>query len=147
MLLVPLHHADLFVGSSPDRLQRSGRRINADTLDIAPASGRLHGVPILHVPVDEVIPPGEAVRVPWQEVSWQVYSPGKPRESRLGQKLWFQLELVHYRLSLRFAQELTENEEENGIPWWTGTIKTNIFDFDIPPSPPVEKCVNKFRID
>jgi hypothetical protein len=55
--------------------------------------------------------------------------------------------MVHYRLSPRFTQELVERKEKSGITWWTGTMRTNILDFDIPSSPPAEKCPNTFRVD
>ncbi len=81
-----------------------------------------------------------------EEISTQGYSPGRHKENLLGQKIWFQLEIIPYRLSPRAAREFAKRKDEIGIPW-TAAIRTNILDFDIPSAPATVSCVHNFKID
>ena len=144
ILLVPRYRTDQFIGLSPDHLEGPRGRSHTESLDIAPA--RIDGLPTLQVPIVEVIRPGEASRFANPEQVVQiVYSPRKRKIDLRGQKLWFQLEMHHYQIAPRLGRELTQ--EKPTTPWWTGTVRTNILDVDIPASPSAEKCAVHYRID
>jgi len=144
ILLVPQYETNQFTGLAPGHLEALRGQSHSEALDVGPA--RIDGRPTLQVPIEEVILPGEASRFATPEQVVQiVYSPRKRKIDLRGQKLWFQLEMHHYRLTPRLGQKLTQ--EKPTTPWWTGTVKTNILDFDIPLSPPAEKCVVHYRID
>jgi len=144
ILLVPRYQTDQFTGLSPGHLEGPRGQSHTESLDVAPA--RINGHPTLQVPIEEVIRPGEASRFATPgEVVQIVYSPRRPQVDLRGRKLWFQLEMHHYRITPRLGQELTQ--EKPTTPWWTGTVRTNILDVDIPASPPAEKCAVDYRID
>lgn len=144
ILLVPRYKTDQFTGLAPDRLEGPRGQSHTESLDAGPA--RINGRPTLQVPIEEVILPGEDSRFATPgEVVKIVYSPRKRKIDLRGQKLWFQLEMHHYKITPRLGQELSQ--EKPGTPWWTGTVRSNILDFDIPLSLPAEKCVVHLRID
>jgi hypothetical protein len=121
--------------------------VSAGIIDIDSTSHQTNGIPPLEIPLEHVIPLGGILHFPFsEEISMQVYSPGRRKENLLGQKLWFQLEMIPYRLSPRAAHEFAKRKDEIGIPW-TEAIRTNVFDFDIPSAPVTESCVHSFRID
>jgi len=144
ILLVPRYQTDKFTGLSPGDLAGPRGQSHTEFLDLVPA--RINGRPTVQVPIEEVILPGESSRFATPEQVVQiVYSPQKRKIDLRGQKLWFQLEMHHYQITPRLGQELTQ--EKPTTPWWTGTLRTNILDIDIPSSPPAEKCVVHYRID
>ena len=63
-------------------------------IDIDSTSHQTNGIPLLEIPIEHVIAPGEVLHFPFaEEISTQVYSPGRHKVNLLGQKLWFQLEI------------------------------------------------------
>ncbi len=138
LILVPLYHVNEFSGRSANHLvgKAQSKPGQLSTLDFGPFNDQ-----------SQVLPMGGAYRLPFaEEVSVQVFSPGHPKENLLGRKLWLQLETVPYRLSPMAVRELAARKEGGGMPW-TGTVRTNILDFDISPSPATVNCVRNFKID
>ncbi len=64
MLLVPWNHVNEFTGSNSDHLIGPRKPEDPGPLDIAAVSGKIHGYPVLQVPIEDVIPPGGTWQFP-----------------------------------------------------------------------------------
>ena len=96
-----------------------------------------------------IVPPGEESKFGFsQNVVLRVHNPSesRPESEWLGKKVFLQLELEHLPFSKRFAQHLAAKWSEYG-DLWTGKVRTEPLEVDIPASPKFGDCSLEYRID
>ena len=95
-----------------------------------------------------VRPGGEGEASLGEYVVMRVHNPSERRTETewLGKKLFLQLELDHLQFPTRFAQDLAMKWREYG-DLWTGKVRTEPLEVDIPTSPTFGDCSLEYRID
>lgn len=99
-------------------------------------------------PLFTIAQPGKGLNVPFGEyIVLQVHNPSSPsaRTELLGQKLYLRLELAHWNLSQRFADELARKWKQFGR-LWTGQVISQPIEVHIPASPPIADCSHELRM-
>ncbi len=95
-----------------------------------------------------VRPGGEGEASFGEYIVMRVHNPSEKRSESewLGKKVFLQLELDHLPFPKRFAQDLAAKWREYG-ELWTGKVRTEPLEVDIPASPKFGDCSHEYTID
>ena len=97
----------------------------------------------------QVIRPGREVH-PWvtESLAFRVHDPSDTQSKMelLGKKVFVQVELDHLVIPQELAQKLRMRWSSIGT-LWTGTVRTQPVEFDIPLSPKTTVCPSQIRVD
>lgn|GEM_PF-5250314 len=96
-----------------------------------------------------VVRPGEEGESSFGEyIVMRVHNPSERRSKSewLGKKLFMQLDLDHSKFPKRFVRDLAVKWREYG-ELWTGKVRTQPLEVDIPASPKFGDCSREHTID
>jgi hypothetical protein len=97
----------------------------------------------------EVIPPGEKGKSMFGEnvfMTVHTLSSEQDRTDLLGTKMFLQLELDHLQFSKQLADELGKKWKEYGY-LWTGKVRTQPIEIDVPLAPNFADCSHEHKVD
>src|SRR5436190_15648968 len=80
------------------------------------------------------------------QIYLRVHTPSLPRRNLLGKKIFLQLELSYRWFSPALAKDLAIRWKNFG-DLWTGKVRTEPIEIDIPASPEIGDCSNEYGID